>query len=260
VATTTPRSTRRRESGASAWSPRATSRGRRLWPRRQRCWPPATSPWSAGTVHSVRLPSAVVSTEVVFGLPDDRLLIRDDAADRRRPTSPERCPRPEGGPFRADARARRASARPGLTLPERLGRFDRSRRGEMAGVALEESGIDGTCAEHFVTGRKAAWNSHRPVPFVELMTDEIVYDEPARPTTTPGPGDVRALVDSLWRAFSDPRVPDDRRPVPPTRRPQGRCVPARGRSARRASASRLARGEAHAAARRGMRARSRVRR
>jgi 4-hydroxy-tetrahydrodipicolinate reductase len=30
-------------------------------------------------VHSVRLPSFVVSTEVVFGLPDERLSIRHDA-------------------------------------------------------------------------------------------------------------------------------------------------------------------------------------
>jgi 4-hydroxy-tetrahydrodipicolinate reductase len=30
-------------------------------------------------VHSVRLPSFVVSTEVVFGLPDERLTIRHDA-------------------------------------------------------------------------------------------------------------------------------------------------------------------------------------
>ena len=35
---------------------------------------------SRGTqVHSVRLPSFVVSTEVVFGLPDERLTIRHDA-------------------------------------------------------------------------------------------------------------------------------------------------------------------------------------
>ena len=34
----------------------------------------------AGTqVHSVRLPSFVVSTEVVFALPDERLVIRHDA-------------------------------------------------------------------------------------------------------------------------------------------------------------------------------------
>jgi 4-hydroxy-tetrahydrodipicolinate reductase len=40
----------------------------------------------AGTqVHSVRLPSFVVSTEVVFGLPDERLVIRHDAGGTPEP-------------------------------------------------------------------------------------------------------------------------------------------------------------------------------
>jgi 4-hydroxy-tetrahydrodipicolinate reductase len=40
----------------------------------------------AGTqVHSVRLPSFVVSTEVVFGLPDERLTIRHDAGNSPEP-------------------------------------------------------------------------------------------------------------------------------------------------------------------------------
>jgi 4-hydroxy-tetrahydrodipicolinate reductase len=30
-------------------------------------------------VHSLRIPSVVVSTEIVFGLPDERLTIRHDA-------------------------------------------------------------------------------------------------------------------------------------------------------------------------------------
>jgi 4-hydroxy-tetrahydrodipicolinate reductase len=36
-------------------------------------------------VHSVRLPSFVVSTEVVFGLPDERLAIRHDAGGSAAP-------------------------------------------------------------------------------------------------------------------------------------------------------------------------------
>ena len=59
----------------------------------------------AGTqVHSVRLPSFVVSTEVVFGLPDERLTIRHDAGN-----SPE--------PYVAGTllAARRAPALTGLT-------------------------------------------------------------------------------------------------------------------------------------------------
>jgi 4-hydroxy-tetrahydrodipicolinate reductase len=40
----------------------------------------------AGTqIHSVRLPSFVVSTEVVFGLPDERLTIRHDAGGMPEP-------------------------------------------------------------------------------------------------------------------------------------------------------------------------------
>jgi 4-hydroxy-tetrahydrodipicolinate reductase len=38
-----------------------------------------------GQVHSVRLPSFVVSTEVVFGLPGERLTIRHDAGDTPEP-------------------------------------------------------------------------------------------------------------------------------------------------------------------------------
>ena len=42
--------------------------------------PEARGATVAGTqVHSVRLPSFVVSTEVVFALPDERLVIRHDA-------------------------------------------------------------------------------------------------------------------------------------------------------------------------------------
>jgi 4-hydroxy-tetrahydrodipicolinate reductase len=36
-------------------------------------------------VHSVRLPSFVVSTEIVFGLPDERLVIRHDAGGTAAP-------------------------------------------------------------------------------------------------------------------------------------------------------------------------------
>jgi 4-hydroxy-tetrahydrodipicolinate reductase len=36
-------------------------------------------------VHSVRLPGFVISTEVIFGLPDQRLSIRHDAGASARP-------------------------------------------------------------------------------------------------------------------------------------------------------------------------------
>ncbi|WP_232662157.1 4-hydroxy-tetrahydrodipicolinate reductase [Pseudonocardia sp. TRM90224] len=48
--------------------------------------PEARGATIAGTqVHSVRLPSFVVSTEVVFGLPDERLVIRHDAGSTAAP-------------------------------------------------------------------------------------------------------------------------------------------------------------------------------
>jgi 4-hydroxy-tetrahydrodipicolinate reductase len=55
-------------------------------------------------VHSLRLPSFVVSTEVVFGLPDERLTIRHDAGSSAEPYV--------GGTLLA---ARRAPERQGLT-------------------------------------------------------------------------------------------------------------------------------------------------
>lgn len=49
-------------------------------------WPQARGADIAGTqVHSLRLPSFVVSTEVVFGLPDERLSIRHDAGSTPTP-------------------------------------------------------------------------------------------------------------------------------------------------------------------------------
>jgi 4-hydroxy-tetrahydrodipicolinate reductase len=55
-------------------------------------------------VHSVRVPSFVVSTEIVFGLPDERLTVRHDAGDSPQPYVP--------GTLLA---ARRAPALVGLT-------------------------------------------------------------------------------------------------------------------------------------------------
>ena len=40
---------------------------------------------AGGQVHSVRLPGFTLSTEVVFGLPDERLIIRHDAGTSAAP-------------------------------------------------------------------------------------------------------------------------------------------------------------------------------
>ena len=50
-----------------------------------------------------------------------------------------------------------------------------------------------------------AWNSHQPDRLLALMTEDIVYDDSAWPTTMRGHADVRAFLDSTWRAFPDLR-------------------------------------------------------
>ena len=49
----------------------------------------------------------------------------------------------------------------------------------------------------------AAWNSHDPDRLLALMTDDIVYDDSASPETMRGHADVRAFLDTTWRAFPD---------------------------------------------------------
>ena len=61
------------------------SSGRRTSPRRSASSRAVPDGTSGAQIHSVRLPSFVVSTEVVFGLPDERLTIRHDAGGTPEP-------------------------------------------------------------------------------------------------------------------------------------------------------------------------------
>jgi steroid delta-isomerase-like uncharacterized protein len=65
--------------------------------------------------------------------------------------------------------------------------------------------LDPAWVESFVEQWLAAWNSHEPEQLLELMTEDIVYDDSAWPTTMHGHGDVRAFLDHAWRAFPDLR-------------------------------------------------------
>jgi hypothetical protein len=47
---------------------------------------------------------------------------------------------------------------------------------------------------------EAAWNSHQPDRVLELMTDDIVYDDSAWPRTMRGHGDVREFLEALSRS------------------------------------------------------------
>jgi steroid delta-isomerase-like uncharacterized protein len=50
---------------------------------------------------------------------------------------------------------------------------------------------------------EGAWNSHQPDRVLELMTEDIVYDDSAWPRTMRGHADVREFLASIWRAMPD---------------------------------------------------------
>ena len=57
--------------------------------------------------------------------------------------------------------------------------------------------------EEFAQRWLAAWNSHEPEGLLELMTEDIVYDDSAWPETMRGHADVRRFLDYTWTAFPD---------------------------------------------------------
>ena len=48
-----------------------------------------------------------------------------------------------------------------------------------------------------------AWNSHEPDRLLELMTDDVVYDDSAWPRTMRDHSQVREFLEFLWRALPD---------------------------------------------------------
>jgi steroid delta-isomerase-like uncharacterized protein len=50
-----------------------------------------------------------------------------------------------------------------------------------------------------------AWNSHEAEQVLALMTEDILYEDSAWPTTMRGHAQVREFLDSTWRAFPDLR-------------------------------------------------------
>lgn len=73
----------------------------------------------------------------------------------------------------------------------------------MAEVAQEHGGVDQAFVEEFLPRWAEAWNSHQPERLLGLMTEDIVYDDSAWPTTMRGHGDVGAFLEHAWRAFPD---------------------------------------------------------
>jgi steroid delta-isomerase-like uncharacterized protein len=50
-----------------------------------------------------------------------------------------------------------------------------------------------------------AWNSHEHARVLDLVTEDILYDDSAWPATMHGHAEVRAFLDFTWRAFPDMR-------------------------------------------------------
>lgn len=72
--------------------------------------------------------------------------------------------------------------------------------------ATQREGLEQAWVEDFAKRWEAAWNSHEQARLLELMTEDIVYDDSAWPTTMRGHGDVRTFLDYVWRAFPDLRI------------------------------------------------------
>jgi steroid delta-isomerase-like uncharacterized protein len=75
----------------------------------------------------------------------------------------------------------------------------------MAESATEVQELDQAWVEDFGKRWETAWNSHEHARLLELMTEDIAYDDSAWPTTMRGHSDVRTFLDYAWRAFPDLR-------------------------------------------------------
>ena len=65
--------------------------------------------------------------------------------------------------------------------------------------------LDHAWLEDFLERWEAAWNSHEPDRLLELMTEDIVYDDSAWPTTMRGHTAVREFLEFVWRGSPDMR-------------------------------------------------------
>jgi steroid delta-isomerase-like uncharacterized protein len=65
--------------------------------------------------------------------------------------------------------------------------------------------LDPAWVEDFAQRWLEAWNSHEPERLLALMTEDIVYDDSAWPTTMRGHAEVRMFLDHAWTGFPDMR-------------------------------------------------------
>jgi steroid delta-isomerase-like uncharacterized protein len=74
----------------------------------------------------------------------------------------------------------------------------------MAETSVQSTtGIDMEFLRDFARRWEAAWNSHEPDRLLALMSEDIVYDDSAWPTTMRGHAQVREFLETTWRAMPD---------------------------------------------------------
>jgi steroid delta-isomerase-like uncharacterized protein len=73
----------------------------------------------------------------------------------------------------------------------------------MAQNTASAAALDPQWLDDFLERWEAAWDSHEPDRVLELMTDDIVYDDTAWPRTMRGPADVREFLEYTWRGLPD---------------------------------------------------------
>jgi steroid delta-isomerase-like uncharacterized protein len=71
--------------------------------------------------------------------------------------------------------------------------------------ATQVQELDQDWVADFAERWETAWNSHEHARLLELMTEDIEYDDSAWPTTMRGHSDVRTFLDYAWRALPDLR-------------------------------------------------------
>jgi steroid delta-isomerase-like uncharacterized protein len=63
--------------------------------------------------------------------------------------------------------------------------------------------LDRDALAAFVERYLAAWNSRSAAPFGELVTDDVVWDDPALPQPARGRAEFEGFLATSWRAFPD---------------------------------------------------------
>jgi steroid delta-isomerase-like uncharacterized protein len=73
----------------------------------------------------------------------------------------------------------------------------------MAETTTAAETVTSEWVEEFVERWLAAWNSRQPERVLELMTDDVVYDDSGWPQSMRGHAQVREFLEFCWRAFPD---------------------------------------------------------